>query len=151
MSAYCSTAQYHAKYIYCDLPDDYLSAWLDDASDIIARLVLEAGADPDDLLDNSEATCRRVCRDMVHRAIGAGSSSMNGQQGTTQFFTNGGDFSQTVNMGNGFADLYMRKQEKSDVLAALRADGLSTFGAARAACAAPSFGIFDQPAPQAVS
>ena len=68
---------------------------------------------------------------------------MNAMQGSTQLFTSGDGFSQTVNMGNGFADLFIRKQERKDILAALRFDGLTDYGATRAACAAPSFGVFD--------
>ncbi|MBR4687098.1 MAG: hypothetical protein IKP01_02190 [Bacteroidales bacterium] len=143
MPTYCTASQYHAKYIYCDLPDDVLAVWLSDASDTIAKLVAKAGADPDGLGENAEATCLRVCRDMVHRAIGDGSSYMNGMQGSTQFFTSGEDYSQTVNMGNGFADLYIRKGERADIIAALAEDGLTDYGARRAACAPPSFGVFD--------
>ena len=143
MPAYCTTSQYRAKYIYCDLADDVLASWIADASDIIAKLVAKAGADPEELGENADATCLRVCRDMVHRAIGDGSSYMNGMQGATQFFTSGEDYSQTVNMGNGFADLYLRKGERADILSALAEDGSTMYGRARAACAAPSFGAFD--------
>ena len=139
----CTVGQYRAKYIYCDLPDEYLSVWLDDAEDVVSRVVREAGVEPDALGDASEATCRRVVRDMVHRAIGDGSSYMNAMQGSTQLFSSGDGFSQTVNMGNGFADLFIRKQERKDILAALRDDGLTDYGGTRAACAAPSFGVFD--------
>lgn len=141
--ALCSVANYRAKYIYCDLPDEYLFEWLRDAEDVVAQVVREAGADMDSLGDASGATCVRVIRDMVHRAIGDGSSYMNAMQGSTQLFSSGDGFSQTVNMGNGFADLFLRKQERKDILAALRDDGLTDYGSRRAACAAPSFGVFD--------
>ena len=139
----CSVEAYRAKYIYCDLPDDYLSVWLQDADDVVSRVVSEAGADVDNLGEASARTCERVVRDMVHRAIGDGSSYMNAMQGSTQLFSSGDGFSQTVNMGNGFADLFIRKQERKDILAALRDDGLTDYGSRRAACAAPSFGVFD--------
>jgi hypothetical protein len=139
----CTVEQYKAKYIYCDLPDEYLEEWLLDGEDVVTQVVREAGADPDALGDASEPTCRRVVRDMVHRAIGDGSSYMNAMQGSTQLFSSGDGFSQTVNMGNGFADLFIRKQERKDILAALRDDGLTDYGSRRAACAAPSFGVFD--------
>ena len=141
--AMCSTALYRAKYIYCDLPDENLGVWLDDAEDIVQSAISEAGVDISDVGERTEAVCIRVERDMVHRAIGDGSSYMNGMNGSTQFFTSGESYSQTVNMGNGFADLYMRKQERKDILAALRDDGLTDSGLVRAACAAPSFGVFD--------
>ena len=139
----CTVEQYKAKYLYCDLPDNYLAEWIYDAEDVVARVVREAGADPDALVGESARTCERVVRDMVHRAIGDGSSYMNAMQGSTQLFSSGDGFSQTVNMGNGFADLFIRKQERKDILAALREDGLTDYGSRRAACAAPSFGVFD--------
>jgi hypothetical protein len=139
----CSVEAYKAKYIYCDLPDSHLAEWIYDAEDVVARVVREAGADPDALGGESARTCERVVRDMVHRAIGDGSSYMNAMQGSTQLFTSGDGFSQTVNMGNGFADLFIRKQERKDILAALREDGLTDYGSRRAACPAPSFGVFD--------
>lgn len=142
--ALCTVEQYHAKYPYCDLTDEALAVWLEDATNMLSGIFAKAEVDPDDLGDASADTCTRVVRDMVHRAIGDGSSYMNGFQGSTQFFTSGEDYSQTVNMGNGFADLYIRKGEKSDIVAALVDDGLTTYGGSRAACAAPSFGIFDQ-------
>ena len=139
----CTVEQYRAKYIYCDLPDEYLNEWLLDAEDVVSRVLREADADAGNLGDESAKTCERVVRDMVHRAIGDGSSYMNAMQGSTQLFTSGDGFSQTVNMGNGFADLFIRKQERKDIMAALRFDGLTDYGSRRAACAAPSFGVFD--------
>lgn len=145
--ALCSTSEYRAKYPYCDLDDAALATWIGDAEDMLSAIFAKAGVEPDDLGDKSAAACRRVVRDMVHRAIGDGSSYMNGFQGATQFFTSGEDYSQTVNMGNGFADLYIRKSERADVISALAEDGLTEYGTVRAACAAPSFGIFDEVAP----
>ncbi len=144
MTAFCTTGRYRAKYPYCDLDDSHLSEWLEDASGTICDVVREAGVSPTDIGMASTVTCERVCRDMVHRAIGDGSSYMNGMQGSTQFFTSGESYSQTVNMGNGFADPYLRKQERAEILSALRDDGLTEYGARRAACAAPSFGVFDR-------
>lgn len=143
MADFCTCTQYRGKFPYCDLDDAHLSEWLEDASAAIAAVVREAGVDVADIGTETADTCMRVCRDMVHRAIGDGSSYMNGMQGSTQFFTSGESYSQTVNMGNGFADLYLRKQERADILSALREDGLTSYGARRAACAAPSYGVFD--------
>lgn len=140
----CTTAEYRAKFPYCDLTDEYLAVWLDDAEDKVRDIFREAEACPEHLGDATAATCRRVVRDMVHRAIGDGASYMNAMQGSTQFFTSGDEFSQTVNMGNGFADLFVRKQERRDILSALRFDCATEYGGRRAACAAPSFGIFDR-------
>jgi len=141
--SYCTTEQYRSKFPYCDLTDDQLRTWLADAGSMCDGVAAEAGVDASDYGTAATDACMRVCRDMVHRAIGDGSSYMNGMQGSTQFFTSGESYSQTVNMGNGFADLYLRKQERADILSALREDGLTSYGARRAACAAPSFGVFD--------
>ena len=141
--ALCSVAKYHAKYPYCDLTDEALAVWLADAESLLTEIFVKAEVDPDDLTEAAEGICAITVRDMVHRAIGDGSSYMNGFQGSTQFFTSGEDYSQTVNMGNGFADLYIRKHERANILAVLRAEGLTTYGGTRAACAAPSFGVFD--------
>lgn len=141
--AYCTTDEYHVKYPYCDLTDTALAEWLEDAATLLAPIFAEADVDVADLTDEATDLCKRITRDMVHRAIGDGASYMNGFQGSTQFFTTGEDYSQTVNMGNGFADLYIRKNERAALLAQLRADGLTEYGGTRAACAAPSFGVFD--------
>ena len=143
----CSASAYRAKFPYCDLDDAALEVWLGDAENMLSNIFAKAEVDPNDLGDASSDTCQRVVRDMVHRAIGDGSSYMNGMQGATQFFTSGEDYSQTVNMGNGFADLYIRKGERADIIAALVEDGLTSYGVTRAACAAPSFGVFDEVAP----
>ena len=66
----CTVEQYRAKYIYCDLPDEYLNEWLADAEDVVNRVLREADADAGNLGDESAKTCERVVRDMVHRAIG---------------------------------------------------------------------------------
>lgn len=141
--SYCTAAEYRAKFPYCDLLDGQLAEWLDDASAMCDSIAVEAGVDAADYGETTADACKRVVRDMVHRAIGDGSSYMNGMQGSTQFFTSGESYSQTVNMGNGFADLYLRKQERADILSALREDGLTSYGDRRAACAAPSYGVFD--------
>ena len=125
--AYATADQYRAKYS-ADMADSALSEWLADASGVIDDELAKAGKTAEGI---DGQRLMRICRDMVHRAIGDGSAaSFAIPSGATQASMSAGGYSESFTMGNPYGDLYMRASE-------LSALGI---GRGRFAVAAPSFG-----------
>ena len=130
MTAFATTAQYRAKY-QTDLSDTVLEVWLADASDIMAAEMDRAGVDYSHASEEFSARLVRVCRDMVHRAIGDGSASaMSIPFGSTQASMSAGGYSESFTIGNPYGDLYMKAAERTSL-------GIGSGGFA---VAVPSFG-----------
>ena len=130
MTAFATTTQYRAKYD-TDLSDAVLTVWLDDATDIMAAEMDRAGVDYSTPSEDFAARLCRVCRDMVHRAIGDGSASaMSIPFGATQASMAAGGYSESFTMGNPYGDLYMKAVEKKQL-------GITSGGFA---VAVPSYG-----------
>lgn len=130
MEAFATTAEYRDKYD-TDMDDGRLGMWLADASDIMACEMDRAGVDysePDETF--ADRLCR-ICRDMVHRAIGDGSTASAAiPYGATQASMAAGGYSESFTMGNPYGDLFMKDKER-------KALGIGTGGFA---VARPSFG-----------
>ena len=130
MEAFATTYDYRAKYS-TDMDDDALEVWLADASDIMAGKMDKAGVDYSEPDAKFAARLIRICRDMVHRAIGDGSeASSTIPYGATQASMSAGGYSESFTMGNPFGDLYMKADE-------LKALGVGSGGFA---VARPSYG-----------
>lgn len=133
--AFATTAQYRAKYA-TELDDDTLAEWLADASDIMAAEMDRGGVDYSDPDESFAARLMRVCRDMVHRAIGDGSySAMSIPFGSTQASMAAGGYSESFTIGNPYGDLYLKAADR-------RALGMTGSGFA---VAVPSFGNAEVP------
>lgn len=110
--AFATTAQYRAKYS-TDMDDAALAEWLADASSIMADEMDEAGVDYSNPSEPFSARLVRVCRDMVHRAIGDGSPSSGSiPYGATQASMAAGGYSTSFTMGNPYGDLFLRDKER---------------------------------------
>lgn len=130
MEAFATTFQYRDKY-RSDLDDSVLEVWLLDASDIMAGKMDKAGVDYSAPDADFAARLTRICRDMVHRAIGDGSDATASiPYGATQASMSAGGYSESFTMGNPFGDLYMKADE-------LKALGVGSGGFA---VARPSYG-----------
>lgn len=130
MTAFATTTQYRAKYS-TDLSDAVLTVWLDDATDIMVAELERAGVDYSHASEAYASRLCRVCRDMVHRAIGDGSASaMSIPFGATQASMAAGGYSESFTMGNPYGDLYMKAVEKKQL-------GITSGGFA---VAVPSYG-----------
>lgn len=128
--AFATTTQYRAKYD-TDLTDAALTVWLADASDIMADEMDNAGVDYDHPDEPFAARLCRVCRDMVHRAIGDGSRATMGIPfGAKQASITAGSYSEQFTIDNPFGDLYLKAAER-------RALGIAASGFG---IAVPSFG-----------
>lgn len=112
MEAFATTAQYRAKYT-TDMDDNALAEWLADASGTMADEMDEAGVDYSDPSEAFAARLMRVCRDMVHRAIGDGSASTDSiPYGATQASIAAGGYSTSFTMSNPYGDLFLRDKER---------------------------------------
>ena len=130
MAAFATTAQYRAKYD-TDLSDAALEVWLADASDIMASEMDKAGVDYSHASETLTARLVRICRDMVHRAVGDGSqATMAIPFGSTQASMSAGGYSESFTIGNPYGDLYLKAAER-------RSLGIGTGGFA---VAVPSYG-----------
>ena len=130
MTAFATTAEYRAKYD-TDMADAALAVWLADASDIMAAEMDRAGVDYSNPDQAFAARLCRVCRDIVRRAIGDGSSaSMSIPFGSTQASMSAGGYSESFTIGNPYGDLYLKAAER-------RALGIGSGGFA---VAVPSYG-----------
>ena len=130
MTAFATTTQYREKYS-TELTDAVLGVWLADASDIMAAEMDRAGVDYSHASEEFTARLVRVCRDMVHRAVGDGSASaMSIPFGATQASMAAGGYSESFTIGNPYGDLYMKAAER-------KALGIGSGGFA---VAVPSYG-----------
>lgn len=130
--AYATAEQYRVKYSTA-LTDAELGEWLEDASDVIDDEMAGAGLSAGDA---DSTRLMRICRDMVHRAVGDGTESMMAiPSGVTQASMAAGGYSESFTIGNPYGDLYLRDREKS------------ALGIKRGlfAVAAPSFGNAEVP------
>ena len=135
MTAFATTTQYRAKY-ETDLADAALSEWLTDATDKMKAAMDKAGVDYSAPGEDFAARLCRVCRDMVHRAIGDGSASaLSIPFGATQASMAAGGYSESFTMGNPYGDLYLKAAEKEEL-------GITSGGFA---VAAPSYGNAEVP------
>lgn len=133
--AFATVEQYRAKYA-TDLDDAQLLVWLEDASDIMADEMDAAHVDYYEPTESMAARLSRICRDMVHRAIGDGSySAMSIPFGSTQASMAAGGYSESFTIGNPYGDLYLKAAER-------RALGMTGSGFA---VAVPSFGNAEVP------
>ena len=130
MTAFATTTQYREKYS-TELTDAVLGVWLADASDIMAAEMDRAGVDYSHASEEFTARLVRVCRDMVHRAVGDGSAStLSIPFGATQASMAAGGYSESFTIGNPYGDLYMKAAER-------KALGIGSGGFA---VAVPSYG-----------
>ena len=130
MEAFATTAEYREKY-ETDMDDGRLGMWLADASDIMAFEMDRAGVDYSEPDDAFAARLCRICRDMVHRAIGDGSASAASiPYGATQASMAAGGYSESFTIGNPYGDLFMKDKER-------KALGIGSGGFA---VAVPSYG-----------
>ena len=110
--AFATVAQYRAKY-NTELDDESLLVWLEDASGIMAAEMDAAHVDYCEPTDSMAARLSRVCRDMVHRAIGDGSDAAFAVPfGATQATQAAGGYSLSTTMGNPYGDLFIKRDEK---------------------------------------
>lgn len=115
MASFATTEQYRAKY-GTDLTDAELAVWLADASDIMAGEMDRAGVDYSSPDEKLAARLVRICRDMVHRAVGDGTASaMSIPFGATQASMAAGGYSESFTIGNPYGDLYIKAAERRDL------------------------------------
>lgn len=130
MQAFATAAEYRDKY-NTDMDDDRLSEWLADASDIMMSEMDSAGVDYSDPDAKMAARLIRVCRDMVHRAIGDGTDAAASIPfGATQASMAAGGYSESFTIGNPYGDLYLKDRERKSL-------GIKAIGFA---VAVPSYG-----------
>lgn len=133
--AFATVAEYRAKYA-TDLDDAKLGAWLEDASGMMADEMDAAGVDYYEPTESMAARLMRICRDVVHRAIGDGTDlSMGIPAGATQASMAAGGYSESFTLGNPYGDLFLRDSER-------KALGISRGGVG---LAVPSYGAIGGP------
>ena len=130
MQAFATAAEYRDKYS-TDMDDGKLSEWLADASDIMMAEMDSAGVDYSNPDAKLTSRLLRVCRDMVHRAIGDGTDSAASIPfGATQASMAAGGYSESFTIGNPYGDLYLKDRERKSL-------GIKAIGFA---VAVPSYG-----------
>lgn len=130
MDAFATSDEYRDKY-KTDMDVEMLETWLADASDIMKYEMDEAGIDYSDPDDAFAARLMRICRDMVHRAIGDGSdASYSIPYGATQASMSAGGYSESFSIENPYGDLFLKDRERKSL-----GIGSGSFAVAR-----PSYG-----------
>ena len=130
MQAFASVVEYRDKYS-TDMDDGKLREWLADASDIMMDEMDRAGVDYENPDAKLAARLLRVCRDMVHRAIGDGTQSAASIPfGATQASMAAGGYSESFTIGNPYGELFLKDRERKSL-------GIKAVGYA---VAVPSYG-----------
>jgi hypothetical protein len=126
MDPFATVAEYRARYPDDEVSDEVLEECLMDATDLISG---ELDGSDIEYVGVDEPFARRlmrVCRDVVHRAIGSGGSDV--PFGATQLSETASQFSASVQLANPYGDLFITEQERRSLgIGAMRATVLSPY------------------------
>lgn len=114
MEPFATVDDYGRRYV---LPEDVdaLEEALLDATDIIRTEMAAAGIACDEPDESLARTLMRVCRDMVHRAVGDADEGGDAPPipfGASQFSQGAGSYTQSATLANPYGDLFMTEAER---------------------------------------
>ena len=115
MEPFASVAEYRARYPSDETEDSVLLEALLEATDVISAAMDEGGVDYTDPTESFTFRLKRICRTVVHRAIGSGTSGPDDIDvpfGATQLSETSAQFNASVQFANPYGDMFLTQAEK---------------------------------------
>ena len=113
MEPFCTVAQYRLRYPADETPDEVLNEVLLDATDVMCAQMDESDVAYTDTSESFTRRLMRICREVVHRSIGEGTSDdMDVPFGATELSQAADTFNASVKLGNPYGDLFLTQAEK---------------------------------------
>lgn len=114
MDAFCSVEDYRARYPDDETPGYVLLEALLEATDLISAAMDEGGVDYSDPTESFTFRLKRICRTVVHRAIGSGVGGGDADVpfGATQLSETSAQFNASVEFANPYGDMFLTQAEK---------------------------------------
>lgn len=113
MDPFASVAEYRARYPSDETPGDVLFEALLEATDVISAAMDEGGVDYSDPTESFTFRLKRICRTVVHRAIGSsGGGDADVPFGATQLSETSAQFNASVQFANPYGDMFLTQAEK---------------------------------------
>ena len=113
MEPFCTVTDYRLRYPADETPDEVLNEVLLDATDVMCAAMDEADVAYTDPTEPFTRRLMRICREVVHRAIGEGTDDdMDVPFGATELSQGADTFNASVKLGNPYGDLYLTQSEK---------------------------------------
>ena len=130
MEPFCSPVQYRQLYPNDETPDAVLTEKLLEATDVICAAMDEGGVEYSDPSESFTYRLMRICRTVVHRALGDGSSGdVDVPFGATQLSETSAQINASVSFANPYGDLFLMQAEREALgIGAMRAAVLSPYG-----------------------
>lgn len=114
MEAFASVEDYRRLYAEDTTDDTVLAEYLLNATDVMCAAMDEGGVEYTDTTESFTFRLMRVCRDVVHRAIGVASGNLADVPfGATELSQAADTFSSGVKFSNPMGDMYLTAQERS--------------------------------------
>lgn len=115
MNAFCTVVEYRSRYPNDETPDEVLGEALLEATDVICAAMDEGGVEYSDPTESFTFRLKRICRTVVHRALGDSSSSDDDADvpfGATQLSETSAQFNASVQFANPYGDMFLTQAEK---------------------------------------
>ena len=130
MEPFCTVAQYRLRYPADETPDEVLNEVLLDATDVMCEQMDKSDVAYTDTSESFTRRLMRICREVVHRSIGEGTSGdMDVPFGATELSEAADTFNARVKLGNPYGDLFLTQSEKDALgIGAARACVIDMFG-----------------------
>ena len=131
MEPFCTVVQYRNLYPDDETPDAVLLERLLEATDLISAAMDEGGVEYADPTESFTFRLMRICRSVVHRAIGDGGSGDGADVpfGATQLSETSAQFSASVQLANPYGDMFLTQAEREALgIGAARACVVSPYG-----------------------
>lgn len=115
MEPFASVEDYRARYPDDETPDAVLTEALLEATDVISAAMDEGGVDYSDPTESFTFRLKRICRTVVHRAIGASGASDDDVDvpfDATHLTETSAQFNASVQFANPYGDMFLTQAEK---------------------------------------
>ena len=114
MEPFASVEDYRARYPDDETPGYVLLEALLEATDLISAAMDEGGVDYSDPTESFTFRLKRICRTVVHRAIGSGGGGGDADVpfGATQLSETSAQFNASVQFANPYGDMFLTQAEK---------------------------------------
>ena len=114
MSPFCNVEGYRELYPDDETPDAVLHERLLEATDLISAAMDEGGVDYSDPTESFTYRLKRICRAIVHRAIGESGASddVDVPFGATELSETSAQFNASVRFANPYGDMFLTQAER---------------------------------------
>ena len=118
MSPFCNVEGYRELYPDDETPDAVLHERLLEATDLISAAMDDGGVDYSDPTELFTYRLKRICRAIVHRAIGESGASDDDVDvpfGATELSETSAQFNASVQFANPYGDMFLTQAEKDSL------------------------------------